>query len=72
MGIGWGETTAKFAMPHPKKNTQRFLITLTPAQWKALQQSALNQGYIYAGKGSVSLLIQAYADFLSKGVDSER
>jgi hypothetical protein len=70
-GYRMGETTTKFAMPHPKKNTQQYPVTLTPQQIQTLHEVAYSMGFIYGGRGSISLLIQAWADFLGGWVDKE-
>ena len=56
-------------MPHPTKRTRRHPIQLTEEQVKTLQEFAESLGFTYAGRGSVSLLIQVWADFLRGGVD---
>jgi hypothetical protein len=58
-------------MPHPKKSTRQYPITLTQEQIDSLHKAAYSMGFVYGGRGSASLLIQAWADFLSKGVDKE-
>jgi len=58
-------------MPNPQKTTKPTLIRISPEAKAAWEKLAYCLGYIHAGRGSLSLMLDDVGRKLPVGVDSQ-
>jgi len=58
-------------MPHPKTNTRRYTIRVSPGAKAGLDNLALQLGYTYDGGASLSAMLEAFGKSLPAPIDNE-